>query len=284
MTLHGESRTGGRGEAGGRSSTWHDLAGDQHPLRIGDADRTERRAVARAFHYPGRRGGRHHPWGPVCLPGITRGCPMSPPARRRFPDATGVKAADDVPKAQTKATQPPKADRKGPDADEGVTLGTVLPLVVAIIPQAGSADIDPRLTEIKVADGKGMQDDRRSWSPLDEVSLPETSGEPGYQGGRRTCVLPVGMNPARRIPSGRARSSGASKIRPAGPQSHTYARSRSGVQGHGGVPRLPPRPRRGSRASSSSLSARLPGPSAFRPARPAGCRRSPIGRFRAAGR
>lgn len=123
----------------------------------------------------------------------------TPPARRPLPDATGARAADIVAQAQPQAGEalPPGADRKGPDAAESVTLETVPPVVVETIPRAGSDDIDPGLTEIKITYSKDMQDGNWSWTTLDETSFPEMSGKPRYLGDRRTCVLPVKLKPGK---------------------------------------------------------------------------------------
>jgi RNA polymerase sigma-70 factor (ECF subfamily) len=73
-----------------------------------------------------------------------------------------------------------------------VTLETAPPVVVTTVPAAGSADVDPALTEIQVTFSKDMRD--RNWSMLGEASTPEMPGQPRYDG-KRTCILPVKLKP-----------------------------------------------------------------------------------------
>jgi hypothetical protein len=72
-----------------------------------------------------------------------------------------------------------------------VTLESVPPVVVKTVPEAGAADVDPKLTEIKVTFSKPMQDDSWSWSTLSRESFPKMDGKPKYLKDNRTCVLPV---------------------------------------------------------------------------------------------
>jgi RNA polymerase sigma-70 factor (ECF subfamily) len=74
---------------------------------------------------------------------------------------------------------------------DDVTLESVPPVVVKTVPAAGSDDVDPKLTEIKVTFSKDMQDGSWSWSGLSEESYPKVDGKPKYQDDKRTCVLPV---------------------------------------------------------------------------------------------
>jgi len=74
---------------------------------------------------------------------------------------------------------------------DDITLDAVPPVVVKAIPEAGAADIDPGLTEIKVTFSKDMQDRSWSWVTLSKESFPELTGKPEYQADKRTCTLPV---------------------------------------------------------------------------------------------
>jgi RNA polymerase sigma-70 factor (ECF subfamily) len=80
------------------------------------------------------------------------------------------------------------------NADE-ITLESVPPVVVKSVPAAGTSDIDPKTTEIKVTFSKNMKDGTWSWSTLSKESFPEVDGTPRYLDDERTCVLPVKLQP-----------------------------------------------------------------------------------------
>ena len=81
-------------------------------------------------------------------------------------------------------------------ADE-VALETVPPVVVKTVPEAGAADVDPKLAEIRVTFSKDMQDGSWSWSTLSKETFPEVAGKPRYRDDKRTCVLPVKLEPGK---------------------------------------------------------------------------------------
>src|SRR4051812_14024070 len=81
-------------------------------------------------------------------------------------------------------------------ADE-IALESVPPMVVKTVPEAGAADVDSKLTEIKVTFSKDMQDGGWSWSQLSEESFPKMDGKPKYLADKRTCVLPVKLEPGK---------------------------------------------------------------------------------------
>jgi RNA polymerase sigma-70 factor (ECF subfamily) len=74
---------------------------------------------------------------------------------------------------------------------DDVTLQSVPPVVVKTIPEAGTGDVDPGLTEIKVTFSKGMQDGSWSWVTVSKETFPTVDGKPRYVADKRTCVLPV---------------------------------------------------------------------------------------------
>ena len=78
-----------------------------------------------------------------------------------------------------------------------VTLESVPPVVVKTVPEAGAAEVDPKLTEIKVTFSKDMQDGTWSWSTLSKESFPTVDGKPKYLKDKRTCVLPVKLEPGK---------------------------------------------------------------------------------------
>ena len=84
---------------------------------------------------------------------------------------------------------------KLPVRADDVTLRSVPPVVVKTAPEAGADDVDPKLTEIKVTFSKDMQDGTWSWATLSQESFPTLDGKPKYLKDKRTCVLPVKLEP-----------------------------------------------------------------------------------------
>jgi RNA polymerase sigma-70 factor (ECF subfamily) len=80
---------------------------------------------------------------------------------------------------------------------DDVTLETVPPVVVKTVPEAGAGEVDPKLTEIKVTFSKDMQDGTWSWSTVSKESFPAINGKPKYLDDKRTCVLPVKLEPGK---------------------------------------------------------------------------------------
>ncbi len=80
---------------------------------------------------------------------------------------------------------------------DDVTLASVPPVVVKTVPAAGTAKVDPKLTEIKVTFSKDMRNASWSWSTLSKQSFPKVVGKPRYLADKRTCVLPVEFEPAK---------------------------------------------------------------------------------------
>jgi len=81
-------------------------------------------------------------------------------------------------------------------ADE-ITLDSALPVVINSVPEAGSAAVDPGTTEIRVTFSKEMQPGVWSWGMMDKESYPGTSEAPKYLEDKRTCVLPVKLQPGK---------------------------------------------------------------------------------------
>jgi RNA polymerase sigma-70 factor (ECF subfamily) len=78
-----------------------------------------------------------------------------------------------------------------------VTLESAPPVVVKTIPEAGSGEVDPNLAEIKVTFSKDMQDESWSWSTVSKESFPKPEGKAKYLADKRTCVLPVKLEPGK---------------------------------------------------------------------------------------
>jgi hypothetical protein len=80
---------------------------------------------------------------------------------------------------------------------DDITLESVPPVVVKTVPAAGADDVDPKTTEIKVTFSKNMEDGTWSWSQISKDSFPKVDGKPKYLADKRTCVLPVKLEPGK---------------------------------------------------------------------------------------
>lgn len=78
-----------------------------------------------------------------------------------------------------------------------ITLESVPPVVVKTVPEAGAGDVDPKLSEIKVTFSKDMLDGAWSWVTHSKESFPKMDGKPKYLADKRTCVLPVKLEPGK---------------------------------------------------------------------------------------
>ena len=74
---------------------------------------------------------------------------------------------------------------------EEITLESVQPVVVRTVPEAGSGDVDPKLTELQVTFSKEMMNKSWSWAQVSKDTFPKLDGKPKYLADKRTCVLPV---------------------------------------------------------------------------------------------
>src|SRR5262249_45924724 len=88
------------------------------------------------------------------------------------------------------------APAKEADDDE-VSVGKAPPVVVKTVPEAGSTDVDPALTEIRVTYSKEMTDKSWSWSTWGPENFPKTTDKPFYDKDKRTAVLPVKLEPGK---------------------------------------------------------------------------------------
>jgi RNA polymerase sigma-70 factor (ECF subfamily) len=80
---------------------------------------------------------------------------------------------------------------------EDITLDSARPVVIKSVPESGSAAVDPSLTEIRVTFSKEMQPGTWSWAMIDKETYPGTSEAPKYLDDKRTCVLPVKLQPGK---------------------------------------------------------------------------------------
>jgi RNA polymerase sigma-70 factor (ECF subfamily) len=82
-------------------------------------------------------------------------------------------------------------------AEDVPTVATAPPVVVKTVPQAGATDVDPELKTIKVTFSKDMDEGGYSWVQVSKESFPKVDGEVKYEKDKRTCVLPVKLEPGK---------------------------------------------------------------------------------------
>jgi RNA polymerase sigma-70 factor (ECF subfamily) len=83
-------------------------------------------------------------------------------------------------------------------ADPPATVKDSHPVVVKTEPQAGDMQVDAaKVTEIRVTFSKKMADHSWSWSQISSETYPKTTGKAHYAADKRTCVLPVKLEPGR---------------------------------------------------------------------------------------
>ncbi|MFO0819389.1 MAG: Ig-like domain-containing protein [Pirellulales bacterium] len=80
---------------------------------------------------------------------------------------------------------------------DDVTLETTPPVVVKTVPVAGTSEVASTLTEIQVTYSKDMLDGSWSWVTRSNESFPKLDGKPKYLADKRTCVLPVKLEPGK---------------------------------------------------------------------------------------
>ena len=72
------------------------------------------------------------------------------------------------------------------------------PSVVKTVPQAGATDVDPALKELKFTFSKDMVDGNWSVCQVSKENFPESGdGKIHYLPDKRTCVMPVKLQPGR---------------------------------------------------------------------------------------
>jgi len=80
---------------------------------------------------------------------------------------------------------------------QDITLETARPVVVKSVPQSGADDVDASLTEISVTFSKPMKAGSWSWVMMSKESYPGTADAPKYLDDKKTCVLPVKLQPGK---------------------------------------------------------------------------------------
>jgi RNA polymerase sigma-70 factor (ECF subfamily) len=73
----------------------------------------------------------------------------------------------------------------------------VPPVVVNVEPKVGATNVDPDLREIRVTFSKKMTDKSWSWTEGNVYSVPKLNGTVHYERDKRTCVMPVKLEPGK---------------------------------------------------------------------------------------
>jgi hypothetical protein len=84
------------------------------------------------------------------------------------------------------------------EAPKEISVATMPPVVIKTVPEAGSMNVDPATTEIRVTFSKDMQDN--SWSFVQaspDENYPTATAKPHYLDDHRTVVCPVKLEPNR---------------------------------------------------------------------------------------
>lgn len=80
-------------------------------------------------------------------------------------------------------------------ASDPSRVETAPPVVVKTEPQAGTTDVDSKLKEIRITFSKDMLDQAWSVGIVTKDVFPATTGKPKYLEDKRTCVIPVALEP-----------------------------------------------------------------------------------------
>jgi RNA polymerase sigma-70 factor (ECF subfamily) len=111
-------------------------------------------------------------------------------------------AAEQAPAAREPAAEPAARaaarPEEGKEGREEVSVKTMPPVVVRTSPRAGDTKVDAKaVTEIRVTFSKDMTDKSWSWTGVSRETYPKAAGDPRYDKDRRTCVLPVKLEPGK---------------------------------------------------------------------------------------
>lgn len=83
-------------------------------------------------------------------------------------------------------------------AGDKVSVKTMPPVVIKTLPQSGDTNVDPSVDEIKVTFSKEMMTDNQwSWVKMSDDTFPEITGDIHYLNDKKTCVLPVKLEPGK---------------------------------------------------------------------------------------
>ena len=83
------------------------------------------------------------------------------------------------------------------EVSDSISIVNLPPSVIKTVPQCGDDSVDPNLTEIKVTFSKDMKVTGHCWSwcSVQDDAFPKLSDTARYLDDKRTCVLPVNLEP-----------------------------------------------------------------------------------------
>jgi hypothetical protein len=83
-------------------------------------------------------------------------------------------------------------------AADAPSVASLPPVVVATTPRSGDLAVDAGLKEIRVTFSKDMMtEDMWSWVQVSEITFPKVTAKSHYLDDKRTCVLPVKLEPGK---------------------------------------------------------------------------------------
>lgn len=83
-------------------------------------------------------------------------------------------------------------------AGDKVSVKTMPPVVIETLPLSGDTSVDPSVKEIRVTFSKEMKTDNQwSWVKISDDTFPEIAGNIHYLKDKKTCVLPVKLEPGK---------------------------------------------------------------------------------------
>jgi RNA polymerase sigma-70 factor (ECF subfamily) len=78
------------------------------------------------------------------------------------------------------------------------SVKTLPPVVVKTAPQSGDTRVDAgNVKEIRVTFSKDMRNGSWSWTQISNETFPKLAGNPHYTKDKRTCAVPVALEPGR---------------------------------------------------------------------------------------
>ena len=83
-------------------------------------------------------------------------------------------------------------------AAQAPSAASMPPVVVSTVPQSGDLAVDPTIKEIRVTFSKEMMTNEMwSWVQVNEGTFPKVVAISHYLQDKRTCVLPVKLDPGK---------------------------------------------------------------------------------------
>ena len=83
-------------------------------------------------------------------------------------------------------------------AAQAPSAASMPPVVVSTVPQSGDLAVDPAIKEIRVTFSKEMMTNEMwSWVQVNEGTFPKVVAKSHYLQDKRTCVLPVRLDPGK---------------------------------------------------------------------------------------